>query len=250
MLDQEYIVNEYITVKLENGNINIYVENKFFRKCNFLSVNFPNKHLDVSNILSQPVEKSNQSKIECKINFPLSQEVEFREYCNRFHAWMDHKYDSRILPLHFALPLMKKLMELKDPRARKLFKEEVAKRIASGAIYEIYFLIFNNYFPYLNAEETELCYDEYIERNGIPEDLLLLYEFGRGGVANAYERLEKVLCLNLQEKFPFFNEKFIPDKNVQVELIRQIIYDLFLYQSVKFSRELFKGDKKLIKNTR
>ncbi|KKK65289.1 hypothetical protein LCGC14_2975640 [marine sediment metagenome] len=76
---------------------------------------------------------------------------------------------------------------------------------------------------------------------------MLLYEFGRGGATNACERLEKVVCLKFHDKLPFFNEKLIPNKKLQVELVRQIIYDLALYQSVKITKELFKDSTNLIK---
>ena len=243
-----YKINEYTSLKLENGNINMYVENEFFRKCNFISLHLPKKHFDTSNILEKKVKQSNQSILACEINLSLSQEEEFHEYCNRFRAWSEHKYDSRILPLYFVFPLMRKLVELKDSRARNTFKEEIVKKIVIGSNYDLYFLIFNNYLSFLNPEETELCYHEYVKRNGIPGDLLLLYEFGRRGVINAYECLEKVLRHKLRDKFPFFNENLIPTEKLQVKLIRQIIFDLFLYQSLQFAKKLFKDRRKLIEN--
>lgn len=39
--EQEFKVNEFITLKLERGMTNIYVKGKLFRQCGFILLNIP-----------------------------------------------------------------------------------------------------------------------------------------------------------------------------------------------------------------
>ncbi len=38
---KEFNVNEYITLKLEDGRTNIYIKGELFRQCKFLLLNIP-----------------------------------------------------------------------------------------------------------------------------------------------------------------------------------------------------------------
>jgi len=132
---------------LENGDTNIYIENKFFRKCNYL-------------LLKQQVEKSDRSKKNRKNNISLSPEVEFHEYCNILHAWVEHNYDTCLLRSNLSFPLLKKLIEIGDPLAKKVIKEEIAKRFTSKHAPTMTFLALGEYLDYLTKEEFQLITEQ------------------------------------------------------------------------------------------
>jgi hypothetical protein len=54
-----------------------------------------------------------------------------------------------------AFPLLKKLTDLGDPIARKVFKDEIAKRLSTGNLSIRNYLRSNGYTSYLTKEELE-----------------------------------------------------------------------------------------------
>jgi len=75
------------------------------------------------------------------------------EHCSKLQAWYEHHYDTRLLQINLAFPLLKKLTEVGDPLAQRVFKEEIAKRIESGHLPTFIYLSNEGYFDYLTKEE-------------------------------------------------------------------------------------------------
>ncbi|GAG78064.1 unnamed protein product, partial [marine sediment metagenome] len=67
--------------------------------------------------------------------------------------WYENDYDSRILHRNLAFPLLNALVKVGDPLAKKVFKEEIALRLASGYPSVVQHLINQDYLKYLNKEE-------------------------------------------------------------------------------------------------
>jgi len=42
---REFEVNNYITLKLEHGETNIYIKNEFFNQCKFLLIEIPSNNI-------------------------------------------------------------------------------------------------------------------------------------------------------------------------------------------------------------
>jgi len=61
---------------------------------------------------------------------------------------------------NLAFPLLKELVNAVDPIAKKIFKEEIAKRIESGNLTVITYLLIEGYLRYLNKEECENLLEE------------------------------------------------------------------------------------------
>lgn len=55
-----------------------------------------------------------------------------------------------------AFPLLKKLTEVGDPQAKKVFKDEIAKRFSSGYLPVMKYLVNGDYLNYLNTEEVRM----------------------------------------------------------------------------------------------
>jgi hypothetical protein len=154
---QEFKINDYITLKLENNETNIYINNKLFRQCKFLLLNIPVKNVedyaDISSIdeaeprLVSP--KEDNQKETC-----LSPEAEFWAHCSNLQVWYENKYDSRLLHRNLAFPLLKKLTKVGDPTANRMFKEEIMKRLNSHHPNVIKFLIEEHFIDYLDREDV------------------------------------------------------------------------------------------------
>ncbi len=163
----EFTVNKYITLKLEDEKVNIYVKGDLFRQCKFLLLNIPIKKIssfdeidsvdEVSGDLGKDMEGNEAQK------FQIPPEVEFWAHSSNLHMWAEQNYDTRLLHSKLAFPLLKRLTEVEDPIAIRVLKEEIAKRLKSGYAPVIEFLKNERYIDFLSREEflnSVLGYDE------------------------------------------------------------------------------------------
>ena len=90
----------------------------------------------------------------------ISPEEEFQGHCSNIQAWAENGYDTRILHRNLAFPLLKRLSEVGDPMARRVFSEEIAIRLASKHPTVIQYLTQNGYLRYLNSDEFESILDD------------------------------------------------------------------------------------------
>lgn len=156
-LTKEFKVNDYITLKLENGKTNIYFNNTLFRHCKYLLLNIPTNDLEhfenidsideIAEKLDNGLEHSNLTEIR------IPPEQEFEGHCSNLQAWSEYGYDTRLLHRNLAFSLLKKLTDAGDAQAKRVFKEEIARRFASGFKPVQDYLINNGYIWYLNSEE-------------------------------------------------------------------------------------------------
>ncbi len=154
---KEFRVNNYITLKLEDGKTNIYVDGELFEQCKFLLLNIPVEKVssldeiesvdEAAENLSKKMERNEASE------FKISPEVEFWAHCSNLQVWSEYNYDTRLIHSNLAFPLLKKLTEVGDPIAKRVFKEEIAKRLESGYWPVIEFLMKEEYTDYLSREE-------------------------------------------------------------------------------------------------
>ncbi|MFX1392339.1 MAG: tetratricopeptide repeat protein [Promethearchaeota archaeon] len=157
-------INKYLSLSLEGNSSIIYVNNNRFIQCKYLLLVNPQKNEKQKDINS--IDESSEllnKKLEGKINikdFRLSYEQEFWGHCSNLQAWDEYGYDTRLLHRNLAFPLLRKLTEAGDPQAKKVFKEEIAKRISSGYLPVIIYLIENNYLDYLNDAELQCLIDD------------------------------------------------------------------------------------------
>jgi len=65
---------------------------------------------------------------------------------------VENNYDTRLLHSNLAFPLLKKLSDVGDALAKKVFKEEIGKRFQAGNENTQRFLIKEGYLKYLSKE--------------------------------------------------------------------------------------------------
>lgn len=153
----EYQINEYLSLRLENNQTIIYIAGRVFRKCKYLLLNIskmPNKRIEETNSIDELAEHLNHD-MEGTIssNFEITPKEEFWGHCSNLQAWYERGYDSRLLHSNLAFPLLKQLTIEGDLQAQKVFKEEIVKRIESGNPNVIEFLIKQGYLIFLHKEE-------------------------------------------------------------------------------------------------
>lgn len=185
---KEFIINKFITLKLEEEVIIeeeglketrtiIYVKSEKFRQCSFLLIEIPLEETtslqEIDSIdkaeekLGLTLEESNDNFFEYKI----PPETEFWGHCSNIQVWAENNYNTKLLHRNLAFPLLKKLTEVGDPIAKRVFQEEIAKRFASCHLPVIHFLLFENYLEYLSKEQLDVLFKEVKFHN----QLLFLY---------------------------------------------------------------------------
>jgi len=86
-------------------------------------------------------------------NYEISPNIEFWGHCSNLQAWAENDYNTTLLHRNIAFSLLKELTIVGDPIAKKVFKEEIAKRIASNYPPVQEFLRVNGYLDFLSKEE-------------------------------------------------------------------------------------------------
>ena len=67
--------------------------------------------------------------------------------------WYEEDYNTNIIHSNLAFPLLKKLTEVGDSNAKKVFKEEIARKLSSKTESTIKFLLEEEYYKFLTPEE-------------------------------------------------------------------------------------------------
>jgi len=169
ILIKEFVINEYITLRLENGNSNIYVNEKLFTQCKYLLLSIPVEEIhkynsiesidDAAEILDRSLEGVNENMI-----LP---EVEYWGHCSNLQVWAEMNYDTRILHRNLAFPLLKQLNIEGDIKAKQVFKEEIVKRFIEGNRVVRLFLLEEGYIEHLNSDEKEFIFEEFTEQKDL-----------------------------------------------------------------------------------
>jgi hypothetical protein len=153
----KFRINKYLILKLEKGHTNIYVGGKLFKQCKFLLLDIPiTSTTDYNEIesIDEAAEKLDHSMERGQPRkYYISPDIEFWGHCSNLEVWYENNYDSRILHSNLAFPLLKALVNVGDPLAKKVFKEEIALRLASGYPSVVQHLINQGYLDYLTKEE-------------------------------------------------------------------------------------------------
>ena len=156
---ETFVINKYLTLKLEYNQTNIYVNGKRFIHCKYLLLNIPKGNIedfdDIESIddVSERLDRNLEGRERLKKNLKISPLIEFHGHCSNLQAWAEHGYDTRLLHRNLAFPLLKELSNAGDPLAKRVFKEEIALRLESGELNVIEYLIQGNFFKYFNEEE-------------------------------------------------------------------------------------------------
>ena len=161
----EFIINEFLSLKLENDITLIYVAGELFRQSKFLLLEIPVRDVtsldEIKSIdeAAQELSRSLEPQDEFSRVDRIPPVTEFWGHCSNLQAWYEHDYNTKLLHSNLAFPLLKKLTEAGDLAARRVFKDEIAKRYNSGIENVRKFLEERNYLSFLTKEEFHSLID-------------------------------------------------------------------------------------------
>lgn len=207
---KEFVINSFLTLRLEYGRTDIYVKSELFGQCKSILLkiliedterfeeiesideaadimgwarkeqveiqyeDYPNEFFNLEIVAIDPkgekkksleyflkqgmsIDEFNFSYEEEKagIEYDIDPKKEFLGNCSNLQAWYEHNYDTRLLHSNLAFPLLKKLADFRDPLAKRVFKEEIVKRLESGYPSVVTYIIEEDYLEYLNHREFD-----------------------------------------------------------------------------------------------
>lgn len=162
----KFNVGKHITLKLEDESTVIYVNGQKFLQCKHLLLRLTHEKNNLSNIIS--IDDAERVLRDGKeengmVKFNITPKQEFWGHSSNLQAWYEHHYDTVLLHSNLAFPLLKKLYEIGDNSARKVFKEEIAKRLAENYAPINEMFIEENYLSFLSNEELKSSYPKEIK---------------------------------------------------------------------------------------
>jgi hypothetical protein len=201
---RKFKVNQFLSLKLENGKTHLYVNGEKFRQCKYLLLSVPfestEDYGEINSIdeAAESLDQSMEGNYDTSQN-KISPNTEFWGHCSNIQAWAENRYDTRLLHSNLAFPLLKRLTEVGDPRAKRVFKEEVARRIQENVPAVTKYLIKEGYVDYLNDNELEAIEVDWVELNDqkiiVPDNTL---DLSHSGIAKLSE-VERLNTLNSLE---------------------------------------------------
>jgi len=157
---RKFKVNSYITLKLEDNKTEVYIAGEKFIQCKHLLLNIPYRgfYHDLTNIesIDEAEERLKAVRNNPKENIVMvvpKPEGEFWGHCSNLQVWTENNYNTQVLHRNIAFPLLRKLVEVGDPKAKLVFREEICKRLEEGNVSVINYLKEEQYLEYLDHEQ-------------------------------------------------------------------------------------------------
>ncbi len=159
----EFKINDLLTLKLKNDKTVIYVKGREFGHCKYLLLSISKENFekfDEIDSIDEAIDVLNKSLgLAEKPKVEITPEEEFWGHCSNLQAWFENDYKTAILHSNLSFPLLRALSRAGDKIAMRVFKEEVAIRMASKSDTVIIYLIAENYLKALNDEELQVALD-------------------------------------------------------------------------------------------
>ncbi len=154
----EHVLNEHVTLKLVKGKTTVHVDGEKFWTCASLVFSIPASEVEKFDEI-ESIDQAMGVLPHDEGNINISPEEEFWGHCSNLQAWIEYDYDSRLIDSRIGFPLLFRLGEIGDERAKRKFKEECAKRFQSGWLPTIEYLWRDVYLSRFDEEEQEVLLD-------------------------------------------------------------------------------------------
>ncbi|MHA1478024.1 MAG: hypothetical protein ACTSPU_07475, partial [Promethearchaeota archaeon] len=110
---KEFIINNYLSLRLEYNETNIYVNGENFKQCKFILLNIPMDETERFDEIESIDEAADilgwTEERQVGVEYEIDPETEFWGHCSNLQAWYEHNYDTRLLHSNLSFPLLKKL---------------------------------------------------------------------------------------------------------------------------------------------
>lgn len=251
---RSFRINEFLTLRLEKGKTNIYINGKLFRQCKYLLINIPRKQIHdydkVESIDEAAQYYNNQLENTPPSELDISPETEFWGHCSNLQAWEENDYNPNILHSTLSLPLLRRLTEVGDKKAKPVFKEELIKRLERNDHKITSYLIRNGFLRYFN--KRDLSYLKEINDHPAIKLYAKFSDFDeeiKEEIKNFTNQKGKINFSDLIEKYYEKVQKYIYFKQFigksifenESEELKTLIFFTFIYEAVLKDKEIFEA---------
>jgi len=226
---KEFVLSKNILLRLEKDQTVIYVDGERFDQCRYILLS--RKIDEFEELLSldsidELAGKLDNSMERERDSIKISPETEFWAHCSNLQMWYENNYDSRLLHSNLAFPLLKRLAEVSDIKAKRVFREEIAKRFESRYPSVVVYLISEKYYEFL---PFDYLIDIIIDRDlsKIVTDKGYEFDFGLylNGIGEKYSRIIKNRIIDIIHDQRLDDLMFIHDNGLLENLNKKdLIY--------------------------
>lgn len=230
---QKCIINQLITVKLEEEGIFTYI--KGTRSLRYPTENF----FPISNI--EQIEIFERKNIFLKI--PL--ENHFKELCYYLKLWIEKDYDTSIINKSFAFQILERLVDIGEFKEKKILKREIIEKIKSGNYDIANYLIKFNYLEYLDENEKDSLFIQAIRKANLP---IILYLFTQNDTQYINRENINFDLSNPKSKLYINIYKSFKDRNLRdlIFTLLHVLIEANIFNAKKIFRELFVKEMRMI----
>lgn len=157
-----YPINDYLSLRLESDKTIILVKGRPFSQCMYLLLNISVSKIrdyDQINSIDEAAEVLNHRGHYAQMH-EITPETEFWGHCSNIQAWAENDYNTCILHRNLVFPLLRKLAEAGDIKAKRVYKDEIASRFSSGHVTVMLYLLNQGYLKTLNREEIDTLIED------------------------------------------------------------------------------------------
>ena len=135
MKEKKFVINKFLALNLEkDGSTKIYVNGEEFLLCKAILLNFPKEMINEVRTMDEVFATSTFiNKKDELIKYEITPEVKFWVHCSNLQTWAENEYNTDLLEVNLAFPLLRRLAEVGDVMAKKKFKIEIIKRYVHGS---------------------------------------------------------------------------------------------------------------------
>ncbi|MFX1573183.1 MAG: rhomboid family intramembrane serine protease [Promethearchaeota archaeon] len=137
-------ISDYITISSEKNKILIYIQGERFQEFDYSIIT---KILKAS---KNQLKKTNTQSISTKNIYKKdSKKAYFNIFVNILKLWIQNNYDTDILLYDISFPLLRKLVEVGDSHAKKVFIYEILKNLWGDDPLVVKYLVNEKYDEYV-----------------------------------------------------------------------------------------------------
>ena len=124
----EFKINKFLKLRLENGKTVIFVDDKEVIQCKYLLLNLTPKDFEKFDEIESideafEIYNNQEDRQNEHLKTILSPEEEFVGHCSNLQTWVENRYDPNLLHSNLSFPLLKKLTSKGDNLAKIRLKE-------------------------------------------------------------------------------------------------------------------------------
>lgn len=242
---KDFVLSRNLLLRLEKDQTVIYVAGERFNQCKYILLSRKVDRLeDLLSLdsIDELADKLDNSMERKRKSIEISPETEFWAHCSNLQMWYENNYDSRLLHSNLAFPLLKKLTEVGDIKAQRVFKEEIAKRFESRYPAVVAYLIREKYYEFLPFDYLiDIIIDNDLFKTVTDEGYQFDFGLYLNSIEEKYSRVIKNKIIDVIQNQRFDDLIFINENGLLENLNKTDLIYLIEHPEIDLIGKLFEA---------